>query len=178
MQEGPLEMNTEVISSMPIGQEIQRDARWDGLPPTQIAMSVTVNADTGRVLQALTVPEYLEAWISHPDCKSGCMVRASRIASSYRIDMVYNEMLDSSISGSFRMLQRDKLLLTWRRFGVCEEAQSVVNILLQGSEGSSLLELRHIGLPSRAEYEWHDKLWSASLRNLSQLFQSRQSPAA
>jgi uncharacterized protein YndB with AHSA1/START domain len=175
MQEGRLVMNAEVLSSVLRAPETRRDPRWESPPPTEIALNAKIDADTARVLQALTVPEYLEAWISHPECKRGCVVRASRIACSYRIDFIYSDMLDSSISGSIRMLQSDKLLLTWRRFGVCEEAQSVVNIVLQGDGGSSLLQLRHIGLPSRAEFEWHEKLWGASLRNLSRLFQSRLS---
>jgi hypothetical protein len=162
---------------MPTPRGVRKDPRGEGLLATEIALSVNVDADTRRVLQALTVPEYLETWISHPESKPGCMVRASRIAFSYRIDFLQNEMLEASISGSFRMLQRDKLLMTWRRFGVCEEAQSMVNVLLQGGGGSSLLELRHFGLPSRSEYEWHEKLWGASLRNLRRLFQGRPSVA-
>ena len=153
--------------------EVRRDSPWGDSSATAIAVSIKLGADKRRVLQALTLPEYLEAWISYPGCRRGCIVRASRIACSYRIDFVYDGLLDASISGSFRVLQNDKLLLTWRRFGVCEEAQSVVNILLQGDGCSSLLELRHTGLPSKAEYEWHQKLWGASLRNLSKLFQTQ-----
>ena len=163
-------MNAEFQSSALMSPGARQDIRWKSLPVKEIVISMNIDADKRRVLQALTEPEYLEAWVSHPDCRHGCMVRASRIARSYRIDFVYDEMLASSISGSFRMLESDKLLLTWRRFGVCEEAQSVVNILLQEGGGCSLLELRHIGLPSWAEYEWHEKLWGASLRNFSQLF--------
>lgn len=165
-------MNAELSSFGTMAAEARRDSPWGDYSATEIALSMNIEADKRRVLLALTLPEYLETWISYPECRRGCMVRALRIACSYRIDFVYDGLLDASISGSFRMLQDDKLLLTWRRFGVCEDAQSVVNILLQGGGSTSLLELRHTGLPSKAEYEWHQKLWRASLRNLSQLFPS------
>jgi uncharacterized protein YndB with AHSA1/START domain len=174
-QEEWLVMGTQLSSPIGSASEVRRDYRTRGAGTAEIALRVHVNADPRRILQALTVPEYLEAWMSHPDNHPACTVRASRIADSYRIDFNCRDLLLSSVTGVFRMLMPDKVVLTWRRFGVCSEAESVVSIVLYADAGGCLVELRHTNLPSLAECDWHRKLWRTSLHSLSYLYQA--SPA-
>jgi uncharacterized protein YndB with AHSA1/START domain len=162
-----------ILLSSPAGNTSEiRNPRVRVASTAEIALRTRVSADPRTVLQALTVPEYLEAWISHPDTHPACTVRASRIADSYRVDFNYRDVLESSVSGFFRMLMPDKVVLAWRRFGVCNEAESLVSILIYTDTEGSLVDLRHTSLPSLAECEWHRKLWRTSLRNLSNLYQA------
>ena len=135
-----------------------------------ITIQTTINADPRRIFHALTMPEYLEVWMSLPEPDAYSGVVALRNANSYRIDFYRSENLDASITGLFRIYKADKLVLTWRKFGVSDDAQSIVNILLQGGIGRCILELRHTGLPSYEESVWHQSMWRTSLRNLAQLF--------
>ena len=137
---------------------------------SDIVIQSDIQADPRRVFHAMSMPEYLETWMSLPDPDESCYVIALQRAASYRIDFYRDNILDASITGLFRIYKPDKLLLTWRRFGAQDDAQSVVAILLQGGFNRCLLELRHSGLRTAAESLWHRKMWSVSLRNLAQLF--------
>jgi uncharacterized protein YndB with AHSA1/START domain len=146
------------------------DARQQSVPYFDVVMQATMHADPRRIFHALTMPEYVETWMTLPEQQKGSFVVAMQRAKSFRIDFYRQNMLDASVTGSFRIQQLDKLIFTWRRFGELDDAQSIVTILLQGGAGRCVLELRHTGLRSHPESHWHRQLWSASLRNLARLF--------
>jgi Activator of Hsp90 ATPase homolog 1-like protein len=140
------------------------ETNWD------IQMRVGIRADHRRIVDAMTLPEYVEAWMRPTNSDPHTSVAALRIADRFRIDFYRFGALDSSITGSFRIYMHDKLTFTWRRFGPVEDAASIVNVVLQTDNGESLLELHHTGLPSIEEKVWHQRFWQASLSNLALIF--------
>jgi hypothetical protein len=135
-----------------------------------IAMAVSVIADARRVAQALTVPEYLEAWISMPDQEAGSHIVASQEASCYRLDHYFAGQLRTSITGSCLFCNQRKMRFSWRKEDQAISTESLVDFRLRGNSGGSILEMRHSALPSFDEYLWHQKLWRASLHKLISLF--------
>lgn len=137
-----------------------------------IAMSIDLNADTRRICQALTVPEYLEAWICTPDQPAVSQVVASHEPNGYRLDLYVAGRVAVSFSGSYLMRRRRKMRLFWRttRKPTCSE--SLVDFRLRGNFGSSILELRQTALASLDEYLWHQKLWHGSLKTLASILRS------
>ena len=65
-----------------------------------IAISIDVNADARRICQALTVPEYLEAWICTPDQPAASQIVASQEPNGYRLDLYEAGRVAISFSGS------------------------------------------------------------------------------
>ncbi len=141
-------------------------------PPTlDVTIQATIHADGRSVFHALTMPEYIEVWMCLPVTDARSRVSAIRVSQSYRIDFFRLGKLDTSATGLFKICQPDKLVFTWRKFGVLDDAQSVVNIHIQEDSAQSSVTLRHVGLPSFEESRWHWHMWSNSLRKLARLFE-------
>jgi uncharacterized protein YndB with AHSA1/START domain len=137
-----------------------------------IDLAITVNADTRRIFQALTVPEYLEAWIDMPDQAAGSRVVASQETNGYRLDHYSGGHATVHITGSYLFCHQRKLRLFWRK--ICRESstESLVDFRLRGNFGSSILELRHSALDSAEEFYWHRRFWQGSLGKLALLLRS------
>ncbi len=134
-----------------------------------IAMSIHVNADTRRICQALTVPEYLETWICIPDQKAGAQVVAFEHGNGYRVEHYAAGRVAVSINGSYLYRHQRKMRLFWRTTRREDCTESLVDFRLRGNFGSSILELRQIMLTSAADYLWHQKFWQTSLQTLASL---------
>jgi uncharacterized protein YndB with AHSA1/START domain len=143
-----------------------RETNWT------VAMSIGVDADTQRIFQALTVPEYLEAWINLPDRTEAGHVVAAQDGNGYRLDHYSPGRAAVRITGSYVYCHRRKMRLCWRKS--CQQtcSESLVDFRLRGNFGSSILELRHSALESADEFLWHQKLWEGSLGKLASLLRS------
>jgi hypothetical protein len=137
-----------------------------------VAISIGVDADTRRIFQALTVPEYLEAWIDVPDRTDGSVVVAAPDENGYRLKHFFPDGATVCITGSYVYCHRRKMRLCWRK--TCHQncTESLVDFRLRGNFGSSILELRHFALDSADEFLWHQKLWQGSLGKLASLLRS------
>jgi hypothetical protein len=134
--------------------------------------SVRVDADARRISQALTVPEYIETWISIPGAESGSVTLASPEDSGFRLDHFSVHRSPLTVTGSFLFCHLRKIRLLWRKASDDLCADSVVDIRVRGNFGSSVVELRHTGLASLDEYVWHEALWRRSLEKLAALIRS------
>jgi uncharacterized protein YndB with AHSA1/START domain len=137
-----------------------------------IDLAVAVNADTRRIFQALTVPEYLEAWIDMPDRAEGSRVVASMETNGYRLDHYSAGYASVHITGSYLFCHQRKLRMFWRKICPHSSTESLVDFRLRGNFGSSILELRHSALESAEEFYWHRRLWQGSLGKLALLLRS------
>jgi hypothetical protein len=137
-----------------------------------IDLAIDVDADTRRIFQALTVPEYLEAWIDMPDQAEGSRVVASMETNGYRLDHYSGDHATVHITGSYLFCHQRKLRLFWRKICPHSSTESLVDFRLRGNFGSSILELRHSALGSADEFYWHRRLWQGSLEKLALLFRS------
>lgn len=137
-----------------------------------IALSITVDADARRISQALTEPEYLEAWIVMPDQSEGSWIVASRKANGYRLDHCRAGHVISSVMGSFLFCHQRKMRLLWKSFGRTNPAESLVDFRIRGKFASSVLELRHTAIRSSNEFHWHQELWRGSLARLASVLRS------
>ncbi len=161
-------------------QQVAQGLLSDVLPAPEsdwvIALSITVDADARRISQALTEPEYLEAWIvmpdQSPDHAKDSWIVASRNANGYRLDHCRAGRVISSVMGSFLFCHQRKMRLLWRSFGRTDLAESLVDFRIRGKFASSVLELRHTALRSSDEFHWHQELWRASLARLASVLRS------
>lgn len=153
------------------------DAAEENWPPAcgheaaqyAIAMSIAVDADAVRIFHALTVPEYLETWISMPGRAEDCAIVASPSENGYRLDQYAAGSLAVSITGAYLFCHHRKMRLSWRKSRKAASFESLVDFRLRGNFGSTTLELRHTALASADEYLWHRALWHSSLDRLASL---------
>jgi hypothetical protein len=146
--------------------------RASGLGTPTIALSIGVDADARRISQALTEPEYLEAWITMPNQAEDSQIVASKGADGYRLDQVRAGCSIASFIGSFLFCHQRKIRLTWRKVAAMEMTESMVDFRIRGNFASSILELRHTGLSSSGEFHWYRQLWGVSLARLATILRS------
>lgn len=139
--------------------------------PWTVSMECKVAADTCRIFTALTVPEYMEAWISVPGYHPECHNITCQLAHGFQIEHHCKSGTITRISGLYRSFHRRKLSLLWRQAGTVENCESFVDIRLSGDFDKSTLRLRHRGLNSEEEFNWHRAFWSASITRLCRLFE-------
>lgn len=137
-----------------------------------ITMMKAVHADAQRISQALTMPEYLEAWICMPEQGSGSVVVASQAENGFQLDHWRAGRVIASITSSHIFCHLRKLRFSWRKAGRRASEESTVDFRIRGNFGSSILELSHTGISSCGEYLWHRQLWHASLERLASLLRS------
>jgi hypothetical protein len=143
-----------------------------------VFLTICVDADARRISQALTEPEYLEAWITMPDQLSmpghgeGSQIVATKTADGYRLDQYRAGRVIASFVGSFLFCHQRKMRLTWRNTACPDLPESLVDFRIRGNFGGSILELRHMSLQSAGEFLWHQQLWSASLVRLASIMRS------
>ena len=135
---------------------------------SQLAISAVVNADRYRIFQALTVPEYMEAWLCLPgDARH--QVSALRNTNGYRIEFRGPLAHGVSVAGTYMVFRRSKVVFTWQK-DTGDAQPSFVLIRLHGEFSRTRLCLYHIGLRSQEDHQWHQTMWESSLAALSSLF--------
>jgi hypothetical protein len=138
-----------------------------------IALSINVDADARRISQALTEPEYLEAWISMPDQSEGSSIVASKRTNGYGLDHWRAGRVVTSVVGSFLSRHQRKMRLSWRNLCGPLSAESLVDFRIRGNFGSSVLELRQTAFISADDYLWHQTLWQRSLETLALILRAK-----
>jgi len=139
---------------------------------SSLCLEVSIRADVRRLFHALTVPEYLEAWMSFPGDHSGCSTLASRIDDDYMVEHCCQGVPSFSIAGTYSICRRRNLTFSWRVDGVLSMSKTEVDIRLHGDFENTRLILQHSGFVSRGDYTWHRLLWCASLDRLIALYDS------
>ena len=142
-------------------------------PPTRtVNLEFRLAADTRKIFDALTVPEYIEAWICIPGHHPECSNMTSRSAHGFQIEHHCRSGASTKITGNYRSFMRRKLSFSWRPAHGPETPDSFVEIRLHGDFERSVLRLRHFGLESEDDFNWHSALWSTSIAKLCRLFES------
>jgi len=153
------------------GNTVQSLQAWKKCPPVgrhfSIGATASVNADRHRIYQALTVPEYIEAWFSAPGAIAG-HTAVSTGENSFSIHWSTPEDR-FRIFCSYQVRRRSKLIFTWQPFTLHETTSSMVRIRLLGDFGRTTVQVTHIGLTPSDE-QWYKDLWALSLTQLSRLF--------
>jgi uncharacterized protein YndB with AHSA1/START domain len=135
-----------------------------------VSLQRNVRADARRLFHALTVPEYMETWVSFPDDHSSCLNVASRTDHEFSMTHWCSGRATALISGIYLVCQRHRLALAWRAKGTASADQTYVDIRLRGNFESTTVLLRHSGFDSREAFDWHEALWSTSLERLARLY--------
>ncbi len=183
-----LEVSRVADTLQVIQEQSAQDIHFGVLPSPAVAASpngdwtvfltIGVDADARRISQALTEPEYLEAWITMPERVTTpnhgeqSSIVATKKVNGYRLDQYCAGRVIASFVGSFLFCHQRKMRLTWHN-AVCPHVQeSLVDFRIRGNFGGSILELRHTALQSAGDFLWYRQLWSASLPRLASILRS------
>jgi hypothetical protein len=142
-----------------------------------IGIEVNVDADARRIAEALTVPEYMEAWACVPGHDANGSVAVSQVFAGsqagdyYILNYRAPGQQAVNITCSYLMRHRRKMLISWRKGEPSNEQESFVKIRIRGNFARSILLLDHGGLSNESEYRWHKEMWKMSLARLALILQ-------
>jgi uncharacterized protein YndB with AHSA1/START domain len=148
-------------------------------PPEQVSdvvLSYQIEADSSRVLYALSIPEYIEAWLRAPESDDVRFAFVPEGREAFRIDLYRGAVPLSSIRSSCRIVSSNQVRYTWKIDSPIGASDTRVDIHIRCSSGGCILGLKHSGFRSTEESAWYDKMWHQSVENLCRIV-SRNRPA-
>jgi uncharacterized protein YndB with AHSA1/START domain len=149
----------------------------EGIPATcalmglEVSASVKIQAEPSRVLYALAIPEYMEAWLQFPETERVQCHPELRSFDRFRIDLICSGGPQRTIFGSCLLSKPNRITYLWERDNADDRPTSMVEMRLSGGPSQCTLKLRHNGLCNQHERDWHSKMWHCSLKNLCRLME-------
>ena len=137
----------------------------------KVELAVSVSADRTRLHSVMTIPEYMELWMSLPGAGLDCTSAVREFPGGFRLHSSSRTSEATSIIARYKTSRRNKLIFTWNNQQFEDANESVVAIRLAGDFGRTTVHLKQLGTGSREGYRWHDLFWRQSLTRLSVLFQ-------
>src|ERR1700749_1686866 len=134
-----------------------------------IALAFKIEAASNRLMYALSMPEYIEAWLQAPAMEELIFLFKPITQDTFRLDLYRAEKLQTSISGSCRIVNTNQVRYTWRTVSSAGTSETLVDIWLRDSSGGCILGLKHSGFRDAVDSTWCSKMWNQSLRRLSRL---------
>jgi uncharacterized protein YndB with AHSA1/START domain len=139
--------------------------------PLEVSASVKIEAEPSRVLYALAIPEYMEAWLQFPEAERVECRPELRSYDRFRIKLICTGGRQRTIHGSCLLSKPNRITYLWERDNADDRPTSMVEIRLWGGPSQCTLKLRHNGFCNQDEREWHSRMWSCSLKNLCRLME-------
>lgn len=144
---------------------VKRPGLDDG---TEVTVQKSVNADRSRLFQALTLPEYIDAWFIAPLAIPGS-TSVTKGPDCFLVSYRLRDGREERFVGSYKVLRRGKVQFSWRRDSFHETTSSLVRIRLLGDFKRTTVHLTHVGLDEE-DLAGYKALWEASLEKLACLF--------
>jgi uncharacterized protein YndB with AHSA1/START domain len=133
--------------------------------------TVTVQADIRRVLQALMIPEYMEAWIEVPGAERIACVAEGSEPGSFRLEVYTADKRRALICGRHTLVTPNQLRSEWTRVVAGGSEESVLDIRLNKLRQACLLRLRHTQFGAGSSSPRDLPSWQSSLEKLARLLE-------
>jgi hypothetical protein len=134
-----------------------------------VALAFRIEAASGRVLYALSMPEYIEAWLQAPSGEGLKSVFSPVTPEAFRIDLYLAQTLQASIYSACRVVSIDQVAYTWKTTSPTGITETFVDLQLRDSSDGCILGLRHRGFKNKEESAWCRRMWSQSVERLCRL---------
>ena len=138
-----------------------------------VALSFRFNADSSRVFYALSIPEYIEAWLQAPDSDELRFVFNQVAEETFRIDLYRGHSLQAIIDGSCWVVGANQVRYIWKTTSPIGASETQVDMKLVCGSGGCVLALKHSGFRDQAESARCSRMWHQSLERLGRLMEKR-----
>lgn len=136
-----------------------------------VALSSRICADRSRIFYAVSIPEYIEAWLRFPPEEGLRFVFEPMEEQTFRITLYRAEASIRSIHANCYIRNSSQIRYTWKTRFATGITNTVVDIKLLSVSGGCTLALAHSGFQDAADSAWHSKIWQLSLENLGRLME-------
>jgi Activator of Hsp90 ATPase homolog 1-like protein len=134
-----------------------------------VALSFQFRADSSRVFYALSIPEYIEAWLQAPDTDDLHFAFNQVAEETFRIDLYRGEALQASIDASCWVVGTNQVRYIWKTISPIDTTETIVDMKLLAGSCGCVLALKHSGFNNPAETARCRRMWQQSLERLGRL---------
>jgi uncharacterized protein YndB with AHSA1/START domain len=134
-----------------------------------VVLSYRIMADSSRVMYALSIPEYIEAWLQAPSPKELQFVFNLAEEPEFRIDLYRGEALQKSVHGHCRVVSSNQVSYTWKTTSYLGTHETLVDMQLRYGSSGCILALKHTGFKDARESAWCSRMWQQSLERLCKI---------
>jgi uncharacterized protein YndB with AHSA1/START domain len=143
-----------------------------GQQEKDVVLSFKFKAESSRVFYALSIPEYLEAWLQAPEAEDLQFVFDLSEQETFHFDLYRAGIPHATVHGSCAVMGANQVRYTWSTTttaGVTTE--TLVDMKLICGSGGCVLALKHSGFKDPAESAWCGRMWHQSLERLCRLME-------
>ena len=134
-----------------------------------VVLSYRIMAASSRVMYALSIPEYIEAWLQAPNPDPLQLVFNLEAEQAFRIDLYRAEELQTIIHSTCRVVSSNQVSYAWKTTSFLGAHETLVDIQLRYSSSGCILALKHTGFKDPRESAWCCKMWQQSLERLCRI---------
>jgi uncharacterized protein YndB with AHSA1/START domain len=146
-------------------------ARISGRQERDVALSFHFNADSSRVFYALSIPEYIEAWLQAPDTDDMRFVFNQVAEETFRIDLYRGETHQASVDCTCWVVGTNQVRYSWTTNSPIGARETLVDMKLLCGTGGCVLALKHSGFRDSEESALCARMWHQSLERLCRLME-------
>jgi len=133
-----------------------------------IILASRIQVDARRLFYALSLPEYMEAWVQPPDPEEE-LVFESVTRERFQIDVYRAGARRASVHGSTFVGSRTKIRYVWKTIHPKGVTHTAVDLWVLGGLDRYVVGLRHCGFREMTEQAWHRRMWGRSMQRLGSL---------
>ena len=142
-----------------------------GQQERDVALSFQFNADSSRVFYALSIPEYIEAWLQAPDTDDLHFLFNQIAEETFRIDLYRGKTLQASVDASCWVVGTNQVRYIWRTTSALDTTETRVDMKLLAGSAGCVLALKHSGFNDPEESARCRRMWQQSLQRLCRLME-------
>jgi len=140
---------------------------WDA-----IVLSSEIGVESRRLMYALSIPEYIEAWLRPPGADE-LLVFDFLAQDRFQIDLYRSEARRASIHAYTRVLGKDQICYAWKIISAAGILHTTVDFTLTGRQNRCNLLLNHLGFRTGEDRTWHSSMWRRSMMKLREIVCAR-----
>jgi hypothetical protein len=134
--------------------------------PLSVRSSAIFSAAPSRLLNALTIPEYIETWFTPPDADEISCSGNPEIGETLSIELRCGGQMVRNIFADYRNISAQDIHIRWYVRSRISMYVSQLRISLRNVRADTLLRIRHTGFANESEWNWHQELWGLSLAKM------------
>ena len=165
-----LQTSTLISSALP-----RREAMFDGalnresLQSLSIRTSAAFSVAPHRLLYALTIPEYVETWLTPPDLGEVSCTGNPKAGEALSIELRQYHRITACIFAEYKSISPQDLNIRWYVRSRANTHVSQLRISIRTVRADAILRIRHTGFTNISDWQWHQELWGLSLTKMQML---------
>jgi len=136
-----------------------------------VSLSMRIQAEPYRVLYALTIPEYMEAWLKAPEADHCTCLSSDQFSNGFCVEVFSGEISQCHIYGHWLASTPEHLILSLKK-SVCEgSGHSIVDFRLKYNQKLCTVSVAHRGIGNVNDAIWFSEMWEHSLTKMRSLLE-------